>query len=82
MRTQRTLSGCCLLLRFYDRLSGSDRNQIVDESRAEVNDDDYVTELKALMRIKIQIQSKGALSLTSKQKKLWDEESIHFGNKQ
>ena len=80
MRTARRLAGCCLLLRFWDRLSVADRQQIIADNTQPNHDSDYEDELKQLVLTKVQIQSNGLKSLTSEQLKFWNKTSGNFGN--
>ena len=79
MRSARLLSGCCLLIRFWNRLSDSDRRQIIDASRNEPLDTDYERELKQLMQTRIQIQLHQRTSISKERRAQWDQLNANFG---
>lgn len=80
MQIARGHAGCCLLLRFWNRLPTMDRQCIIIESAKPSNGSEFEGELKQLVSIKIQIQLKGIKSLSPEQLKFWNETSGNFGN--
>ena len=80
MFEMRQMAGCCLTLRFWDRLSLADRQTILAEAKDCRDTSPYFRDKQRLSLIKYQIETKGFESLSQGDRDLWVRWSPTFGN--
>lgn len=75
------MAGCCLLLRFWGRLTPKERSEILEDARKPWGVSDYTREKQRLIFDKNQIETKGYASLSESERYFWILHSRTFGNR-